>query len=143
MIYRCFKKGPDYEKYGGRGITVCEEWLWKEGFNNFKKWSLKNGYREGLSIDRIDVNGNYEPNNCRWATAREQCWNKRNTRWIYINGEKVSLAKWAYENNIPNYRVQKWHTKLSFEEMIERNNKLNSGCDFRQLPRYNKKGVVK
>lgn len=66
---------PDYKYYGGRGISVCEEW--KNSFEPFYKWAMSNGYNDTLTIDRIDVNGNYEPNNCRWVTMAEQNKNKR------------------------------------------------------------------
>ena len=80
-----------YKNYGKRGIKVCAEW--NEDFVSFYRWAIKNGYRENLTIDRIDVNGNYEPNNCRWATWKEQGNNKRTTRKITIYGE----TKTAYE----------------------------------------------
>lgn len=64
----------DYENYGGRGISVCSEW---DDFVVFRKWAMSNGYKQGLSIDRIDNDGNYEPSNCRWATAHEQRINQR------------------------------------------------------------------
>lgn len=60
-----------YHNYGGRGITICEEWLNKDGFINFYNWAIKNGYKEGLSIDRKNIEGNYEPTNCRWITLGE------------------------------------------------------------------------
>ena len=60
-----------YKNYGGRGIIVCNEWLGENGFTNFYNWSMANGYSEGLSIDRENINGNYEPNNCRWITLGE------------------------------------------------------------------------
>lgn len=73
MKQRCYNpKTINYKNYGGKGITICEEWLdEKTGFINFYNWSVKNGYNENLTIDRINVNGNYEPNNCQWITKSE------------------------------------------------------------------------
>ena len=76
MNTRCYYKNTDFYKYyGGRGIRICDDW--KYDFVNFYNWSISNGYKDNLSIDRINVNGNYEPNNCRWATNLEQALNKR------------------------------------------------------------------
>ena len=78
MKQRCFnKKNKSYDEYGGRGISICEKW--KDNHKNFKEWALKNGYRNDLSIDRINPNGNYEPSNCRWTTNAVQ---QRNTRLL-------------------------------------------------------------
>lgn len=72
MLDRCSNKNCHaYKNYGGRGITICDEWKYKNGYNNFYEWALKNGYKDGLSIDRIDNDGNYEPANCQWITKYE------------------------------------------------------------------------
>ena len=97
MKGRCkYPSVNDYDKYGGRGITVCEEWINRDnGFENFCLWAVKNGYKDDLTIDRIDVDGNYEPNNCRWATTKEQGRNKSNNRFLDYKGEVKCLAEWA------------------------------------------------
>lgn len=78
MRMRCRNsKVENYRNYGGRGIQVCKEW--DRSFEPFYKWAMNSGYKHGLTIDRINVNGNYEPSNCRWATWKEQANNKRNT----------------------------------------------------------------
>lgn len=78
MKERCFNpQSYNYKNYGGRGITVCDEW--KDNYISFRDWALSHGYSPDLSIDRIDVNGVYEPDNCRWATMKEQQTNKRNS----------------------------------------------------------------
>ena len=92
---RCLNiKDKSYKNYGGRGIVVCDEWRKKKtGYKSFELWALKNGYKEGLSIERIDNNGGYCPENCRWATNTEQQNNKRTNRFVFIDGKKVSLKQ--------------------------------------------------
>ena len=91
---RCYNpKEPGYHNYGGRGITVCEEW--KNDYSTFRTWALSNGYADDLTIDRINVNGNYEPSNCKWATWVEQCNNKRGNILITYNGETHTATEWS------------------------------------------------
>lgn len=98
-----------YYLYGGRGIKVCEEWSnKKDGFINFYNWAIKNGYEKHLqkfgnkntTIDRIDVNGNYEPSNCKWSTQKEQSLNKTNNRLIKYNNEEHTISEWAIIKNL-------------------------------------------
>lgn len=110
MRNRCYQKNTKYySNYGGRGIVVCPEW--KDNFETFEKWALTNGYQKGLSIDRKDVNGNYEPSNCKWSTNKQQCNNKRNNHYISFNGKTQSLQMWADETGIDRsvigYRLKK------------------------------------
>lgn len=94
MKTRCYLKTCNiYKNYGGRGITICKEWL--DDFMNFYNWAMSNGYTDELTIDRIDVNGNYEPSNCRWATNEIQQNNKRNNRIIVLNGVSHTLSEWS------------------------------------------------
>lgn len=99
MIQRCTNiNNKSFKDYGGRGITVCKEW--KE-FQNFDKWALNNGYSDNLTIDRIDVNENYEPSNCRWVTVKEQANNKRNNHIVTFFRETHSITEWSRILNIP------------------------------------------
>ena len=107
MKNRCYcKSSVDYPKWGGRGITICDEWL--NDPEAFAKWSLSNGYSSGLSIDRIDNNGPYAPWNCRWVTNDVQCNNKRTSRVITVNGVSQTVAQWSAETGIrPDYLYTK------------------------------------
>ena len=99
MKTRCeYKKHRSYKNYGGNGISVCD--AWGNSFANFKEWALLAGYNDSLSIDRINSNSNYEPNNCRWATPKEQANNTSRNVYITINGETLTRQQWAEKNGI-------------------------------------------
>jgi hypothetical protein len=92
MHERCScPKHRNFKNYGGRGIYVCPAW---DDFVTFRDWALSSGYTDELSIDRIDPNGPYCPDNCRWATTKEQGRNKRNTVWLTAFGETKRLLDW-------------------------------------------------
>lgn len=99
MKSRCYyKRNKEYKNYGARGIVICEEWL--NSFEAFYSWAMNNGYKDNLTIDRINVNGNYEPNNCRWVTMKIQNNNRRNNHYITYNNETHTVAEWASIKNI-------------------------------------------
>lgn len=94
MKDRCYNvHSPSYYRWGGRGITICDEW--KDNFSAFYSWAMENGYSENLTIDRIDNNGNYEPINCRWATIGEQSRNRESNVVIQIGNSKRTLREWC------------------------------------------------
>lgn len=92
-------KNHKYPRYGGRGIKVCQRWLGEDGLVNFKE-DMRPTFQIGLSLDRIDTNGNYEPSNCRWVTQKVQQNNRNNNRVLEFNGKKQNLFQWAYELGI-------------------------------------------
>lgn len=117
---RCYyHKHKQYKDYGGRGIAVCDEWL--RDFMNFYNWAITNGYRENLTIDRIDNNGNYEPNNCRWVTIKQQQRNKSTCRNITINGETHCLMEWCEILNLKYDKIRMRLNRLgwSIERALE------------------------
>jgi len=97
MMARCFNSGNSaYHDYGARGITVCERWL------KFENFYADMGERpEGKTLDRIDNDKSYSPNNCRWASVKEQSRNKRSNVWISFNGKRQVMTDWARETGIP------------------------------------------
>lgn len=125
MKKRCYSENStSYKNYGARGVIVCPEWLGEHGFENFYKWAMENGYDENAkrgecTLDRIDVNGNYEPSNCRWITNKKQCNNKRDNRYIELNGETLSFTEWCDKYGVtPTSVYYRMDKGMSFEEAL-------------------------
>lgn len=112
IVSRCYREyHVDYSNYGARGIRLCDEWLGFDGFCRFYKWSMDSGYKSGLTIDRINNDGNYEPANCRWITKREQSQNRRSNIMYDYNGELKTLSQISEEAGI-NYAKLYRHVKM-------------------------------
>lgn len=106
MKTRCYNKNRNqYNDWGGRGIVVCDEWL--NDFMNFYNWAINNGYSDNLSIDRVDVNGNYEPSNCRWAARKQQANNTRQNVYLTYNGKTQTMMQWADELGVSYSTMQR------------------------------------
>lgn len=115
---RCYNKHEEaYKNYGGRGIVMCDEW--KNSVEKFYEWAIASGYKEGLSIDRIDNNGNYSPENCRWVDKKLQA-NNRRTNVVYsMNGKTMNLSQWCNEYNMKYFTVRARLNKgWTFEDAI-------------------------
>lgn len=116
MKQRCYYvKGKSFKNYGGRGITVCE--AWKNNFIAFLDWSLANGYNDNLTLDRKDVNGNYEPENCRWITNQKQQLNRRNNHNLTYQEVTKTLSEWSKETGLAQKTIE---------------NRLKSGWDIHE-----------
>lgn len=104
MKNRCLNSKDRYfQIYGGRGIKVCEEWLL---FETFAEWASTHGYKDGLTLDRVDNNGEYKPDNCRWATWVEQANNKSNNVILTYEGETMTLKRWAERYDVNYYNLK-------------------------------------
>lgn len=93
-----------YSRYGGRGIKVCDEW--ERSFSSFKEWAFKSGYSDELTLDRIDNDKGYSPENCKWSTVREQANNRHTNRILVLNGVSDTMANWSRKINIPYWVIQ-------------------------------------
>ena len=138
MKQRCYNpNAKSYKHYGGRGIVICDEWL--SSSKTFYNWSNDNGYKEGLTIDRIDNNKGYSPENCRWVSAKVQANNKRNNRVITYKGETKTLAEWCevldLDYDVIEHRLSRsnWNAEKAFNTrknayiiMIDYNGKSQS-----------------
>ena len=102
-----------YKHYGARGIKVCKEW---DSYLAFKEWALANGYSEELTIDRIDVDGDYEPSNCRWATIKQQMNNRTSSHYVTIDGVKKTIAEWSELSGVAHSTIWARLTKYGWDE---------------------------
>lgn len=133
MKARCYKEwNHKYKSYGGRGIKICDEWL--INYETFYNWAVDNGYDDKLTIDRINNDGNYEPNNCRWVDNKTQAQNTRQNRYIEYNGETKTITGWSEELKIKRktleFRLkQGWSIKRAFTEKVIIGKNQHTGGD--------------
>lgn len=114
MLERCYNPNNNhYKDYGGKGVKVCEEW--KESYLSFKNWALNSEYEDGLTIDRIDGDGDYCPENCRWASAITQANNKKNIPKYEYQGEIHSISEWSRILNVSRGLLKDRITKLNWD----------------------------
>jgi len=120
MKQRCSNKNnQDYKYYQGKGIAYCDDW---EKFENFEKWAMNNGYGDNLTLDRINGDLGYSPENCRWISLEEQQRNKSNNYLVTYDGKTQTLSEWAREYGLPRETLRSRIEKLgySFEEAIKK-----------------------
>lgn len=110
-------KAHAYANYGGRGIRVCEEW---QSFEPFWEWAQANGYNDTLSIDRVDVNGDYCPENCRWVDVKTQANNKRTSRKYTVKEKTLTEAEWRRNIGVGQCTISKWRSKRGEAYVIQR-----------------------
>lgn len=131
MKQRCLNsKNSEYHNYGGRDITVCKEWM---DFDAFAKWALNGGYSEGLTLERMDVNGDYTPENCTWATLKEQMNNKRNNIVVDTEIGRMTLSEYCEKTGIRYNTAQMRHY---------RQDKLSLPVNYRHRPVVRDDGKV-
>ena len=132
MIRRCYyEKDTSYKHYSSRGITVCNEWL--ESSDKFVRWAIANGWKSGLSLDRIDNGKGYSPSNCRWATPKQQANNRSTNICFSHDGETKTMAEWCDEFGIPWYLAyNRWaRGERNFNELfanVDKRRKFCAGC---------------
>lgn len=155
MITRCYNpKHKEYKKYGAKGITICDEWIGDKGLDNFYEWAIANGFTgekdskgyNVLSIDRIDNNKGYSPQNCRWATREQQARNKSTTIWVNYKGEENTLKGFCEKLNLDYHAVflriyrRHWSIEKSLSEPIQKNHQIEYNgeiLEFNTIARMN------
>lgn len=116
MHTRCYNpKGKRYSRYGGRGISICEEWNGENGFAKFMEWAYKNGYNEDLTIERIDNDSDYSPINCKWIPLAEQASNRSSSRFVEYRGIKKTVAQWSRELHVKPIKMY----QMTNEQILE------------------------
>lgn len=131
MENRCNPNNTSSKRYGGRGITVCEEW---KQYEKFRDWALSNGYEDGLTIERKNVDKGYSPDNCEWIPLKKQARNRGTTFWVTYNGERMSLAEAAELAGLPykqvHYRIKRigWPVEKALSEPMKRESELHKRC---------------
>lgn len=122
---RCYcKSNKDYQYYGARGISACDEWL--NDFQAFYKWAMENGYRDDLTIDRIDNDGNYEPSNCRWVDMKTQNNNQRKNVYLTYDNKTMTISEWSEYLNVP-YSTINWRKHQGYDDTECLFGKVNNG----------------
>lgn len=134
MKQRCYNtKCKAYKNYGGRGITICDEWLdesivtrqWTKGWFAFKQWALSHGYNDTLTIDRIDNSKGYSPENCRWTTPKEQSNNTRMCHYVVYKGQRMTISQWCDKLNLDYNMIKQrighyhWSAEKAFETPVD------------------------
>ena len=124
MMQRCYNpKSERYNRYGYRGIKVCDEW---HNVKNFIEWAENNNFKKELSLERVNLDGNYEPQNCKWIPMNEQRWNTSYNVWHEYNGKKLTTMQWARKLNIPQHVVWGYkYNNINFTDLIEEYSKDN------------------
>lgn len=124
MKRRCYQKqNKRWDKYGGRGIKVCPEWV--NDFQAFFDWSMAHGYADCLTIDRINMDGDYSPDNCRWADKFQQANNRSNNHYITYRGKTKTMMEWSKEIGMSYTTLRRrinsgWNVNEAFERPIGR-----------------------
>ena len=145
MRLRCYNENSiNYKYYGGKGVTICDEWLLS--FENFFDWAINNGYNENLTIDRIDSEKEYSPDNCKWSTKKEQAYNRSMSVKLTLNGRTMYMTEWSEELGIDK-KTLSWRYRNGWsDEEILSNKKdiiLTYNGESKNLLEWSKKTGIK